>query len=300
MKILITGGSGFIGEALCKVLVSRNNVVTVLTRNISRTTRMLTSDIQIIDDLDAMTAAPDAIINLAGEGLGNHRWNAHWKQVFRDSRIGTTARLVDWIAKQNSRPRVLISGSAVGYYGARQDSLLDETSEPGHEYQSKLCLDWENEALRAESLDMRVCLLRTGIVLDDPARGGALKAMLPPFRFGLGSWLGHGQQWMSWIHMQDLIELILHLLQHDTLSGPFNATAPQPVTNKTFSQTLGKVLNRPVLYGLPAPVVRLMIGEMSDLLLTGQRVLPVNARESGFEFRYNELGPALQAALGRD
>jgi uncharacterized protein len=297
MRILVTGGTGFIGTALCKRLLAQGHAVTVLSRDADRARRHFQDRVSAIDSLGALDAdnAPEAIVNLAGENLAAHRWNAHWKRVFRDSRVQTTERLVDYIRQAPRKPRVLVSGSAVGYYGARGDALLDENSPPGDEYQSELCVAWEAAAREAEALGVRVCRLRTGIVLDRD--GGALKSMRLPFALGLGGSLGDGRQWMSWIHLDDLVGIILYLLQHETLTGAFNGTAPAPVTNAEFVRTLAATLHRPAVLPMPAPVLRLLVGEMAQLLLTGQRVLPVRTQAAGYVFRYPRLPEALAACL---
>jgi uncharacterized protein len=297
MRILVTGGTGFIGTALCQRLLAQGHAVTVLSRDADRARRHFQDRVSAIDSLGALDAdnAPEAIVNLAGENLAAHRWNAHWKRVFRDSRVQTTERLVDYIRQAPRKPRVLVSGSAVGYYGARGDALLDENSPPGDEYQSELCVAWEAAAREAEALGVRVCRLRTGIVLDRD--GGALKSMRLPFARGLGGSLGDGRQWMSWIHLDDLVGIILYLLQHETLTGAFNGTAPAPVTNAEFVRTLAATLHRPAVLPMPAPVLRLLVGEMAQLLLTGQRVLPVRTQAAGYVFRYPRLPEALAACL---
>ncbi|WP_454828956.1 TIGR01777 family oxidoreductase [Pseudoxanthomonas wuyuanensis] len=289
MQVLVTGGSGFIGRALCRQLLQAGHHPTVLTRDVRAAARHLPG-VRLIAALDELERA-DAAINLAGESLTRGRWNARRKQAFRDSRIGTTQRLLAWLQRRQTRPAVLVSGSAIGYYGPRDDTPLDETAAPGDDFAAQLCRDWETEAAKATGLGVRVCLLRTGIVLG--ADGGALGRMLPPFRLGLGGPMGSGRQWMSWVHRADLVRLILWLLENQDGSGAYNATAPQPVTNREFARTLGRVLRRPALLTTPAPALKLMFGEMADLLLTGQRVVPQRARAQGFEFHH----PQLQAAL---
>jgi uncharacterized protein (TIGR01777 family) len=297
MNILVTGGTGFIGTALCQRLLAAGHAVTVLSRDAERARRHFQGRVKTIGSLGALDAdsAPEAIVNLAGENLAAHRWNAHWQQVFRDSRVQMTQRLVDYIRHAPRKPRVLVSGSAVGYYGARGDALLDENAPPGDEYQSELCVAWENAACQAEALGVRVCRLRTGIVLGRD--GGALKSMLLPFKLGLGGPLGDGRQWMSWIHLDDLVGIILYLLQHETLTGAFNGTAPEPATNAAFVRALAAALRRPAFLHMPAPVVRLLVGEMAHLLLTGQRVLPARTLATGYTFRYPRLPEALAACL---
>jgi len=290
MQVLVTGGSGFIGRALTREMLAQGHGVTVLSRDPAAARRVLPAAARATAELGG--EAPDAVVNLAGASLGLHRWNAARKREFRDSRIGTTRRLVEWQRGLARRSAVLVSGSAVGYYGARGDAPLTETENAGHEYQAELCRDWEAEAEQAEALGVRVCKIRIGIVLA--ADGGALAAMRLPFRLGLGGHLGDGRQWMSWIHRADLVALILWLLTCDACRGAYNATAPAPVTNREFARTLGRSLGRPALLPMPAPVVRLLVGEMAHLLLTGQKVVPARALAEGFTFRFPALEPALR------
>lgn len=294
MHILITGGSGFIGRALCPQLTQAGHELSVLTRDPDRAAPGL-NGVHLIQRL-AQAGRVDAVINLAGEPLAEGRWNAQRKQAFRDSRIGTTTALLQWIEAQPQRPRVLVSGSAIGYYGPRDDTPLDESSPAGSDFAAQLCRDWESEALKAEALGMRVCLVRTGVVLGKD--GGALAKMLPPFKLGAGGPMGDGRQWMSWVHRSDLVRLIQWLLEQELARGPYNGTAPQPVSNRVFAQTLAGVLQRPAVLSTPAFALKLMFGEMSTLLLTGQRVLPARAQAQGFRFRYPELEAALRDMLG--
>lgn len=292
MRVLITGGTGFIGRALARALLARGDAVTVLSRDPAHAAHLLPAG--AVASAELPSTVPDAVINLAGENLGAHRWTAARKREFIDSRVGTTRRLVEWLRELQQRPAVLVSGSAVGYYGACGDAERIESDPPGEEYQSELCRAWEAEAQRAEALGVRVCRIRIGIVLGPD--GGALAQMKLPFQMGLGGWLGDGRQWMSWIHRADLVALILWLLDAEgrpARSGAYNATAPQPVTNRGFSAALGASLHRPVLLPMPAAAVRMLVGEMSHLLLTGQKVLPRRALAEGFAFRFPELGPAL-------
>ncbi len=294
MHILLTGGTGFIGRALCPQLMQAGHELTVLTRNPGNAAAAL-QGVPAITALQQLGPV-DAVVNLAGEPLAEGRWTERRKQEFRTSRIGTTRALVEWMQAQAQPPRVLISGSAIGYYGPREgDAALDETSAAGADFSAQLCRDWESEALRAEALGVRVCLLRTGIVLGQD--GGALAKMLPPFKLGAGGPMGDGEQWMSWIHRDDLVGLIQWLLEHEQARGAYNGTAPAPVTNREFAQRLGKALNRPALITTPAFALKLLFGEMSTLLLTGQRVLPAQALALGFVFSHPELGAALRDLL---
>jgi uncharacterized protein (TIGR01777 family) len=294
MHVLITGGSGFIGRALCHRLLQVGHTLSVVTRHRERTAALLPG-VRVLGDIGEAFDV-EAVVNLAGEPLMGGRWNARRKQLIRESRLGTTRRLVTWMATQLVRPRVLVSGSAVGYYGPRDDTPLDESAAAGDDFASQLCRDWETEALEAESLGVRVCRLRTGIVLGPD--GGALAKLLLPFKFGLGGPIGDGRQWLSWVHRADLVCLIEWLLENDAAGGAYNGTAPEPVIQREFARTLGRVLHRPARLPTPAFAMKLMFGEMSDLLLTGQRVLPTHASAEGFKFQYPELEGALENLLG--
>jgi len=293
MQVLITGGTGFIGRALARELLAQGHAVSVLTRNRPRAASTLPAGAVAVEALAGL--APQAVVNLAGENLGAHRWNAARKRAFVDSRAGTTLALVEWMKSLPQVPQVLVSGSAVGYYGARGDETLTEEAAPGREFQSELCASWEAAAQRAEALGVRVCRIRIGIVLGP---GGALAAMKLPFQFGLGGHLGSGSQWMSWIHREDLVSLIVWLLLGEARAGAYNATAPQPATNREFARALGASLHRPVLFPMPALAVKLLVGEMAHLLLTGQKVLPARAQAEGFRFRYPDLRSALAQVFG--
>ena len=294
MHYLITGGSGFIGSALCRSVTGDGHRVTVLTRDSARAKPRLPASVSLVRHLDdAQDVA--AIVNLAGENLTSGRWTAARKREFVASRVATTQRLLEWIAKQPIKPRVLVSGSAIGWYGARGDEELGEDSTPGTDFAAQLCREWEDEAIKAEALGVRVCRLRTGIVLD--SGGGALAKMLLPFRLGIGGPMGDGRQWMSWIARVDIVALIRWLIDNDVASGAFNGTAPVAATNAEFARTLGRVLHRPALLPTPAFALKLMFGEMADMLLTGQRVLPRRALAQGFAFRFPQLDEALGAIL---
>jgi len=237
----------------------------------------------------------DAVINLAGEPIAGKRWTPKQKEILRSSRVDGTRALVDAIAKAQVKPKLMISGSAVGYYGPHGDEALNEDSKPGDDFLARLCVDWEAQAQKAESLGVRVCFLRTGIVL---AKGeGALKKMVPPFKMFFGGPLGSGRQWMPWIHIEDEIGLIQFLIDNEGARGAFNGIAPNPVTMAEFSKTLGGVLNRPSWARVPPFVLALMVGEMAEMLLNGQRAIPAAASKLGFKFQYPSLKLAL-ASLG--
>lgn len=295
MDVLVTGGSGFIGRALCASLLARGDGVTVLTRDRQRAQQVLDTRVTCIESLNEFRQPPEAIINLAGLSLGSGRWNAKRKQQFIDSRICTTRRLIDYITVATPKPRVLVSGSAVGYYGARGDEALTEESGAGNEYQSDLCKAWEAEALKAQTHGVRVCVSRSGVVLDKG--GGALSSLIPQFRLGLGGYVGTGRQWMSWIHMEDLLAILRRLMMDTSLSGAFNSTAPNPERNRDFARKLATALHRPAIMWAPAWVLRLMVGEMAHLYVTGQRVLPKRLLAGGYRFQYPVLEDALAQIL---
>jgi hypothetical protein len=298
MKVLVTGGSGFIGRALVQNLIGEGHGVTVLTRSATRTSRHLGTPVQLIERLDQISPSQriDAIVNLAGAAIVDRRWSKARKQLLRDSRLDTTGALLGLIERLERRPEVLVSGSAVGYYGSQDnDRVLTEEADdfrPGFPHQ--LCADWEGGALRAEALGVRVCLVRTGLVLG---KGGALRKMLPAFRLGLGGPIGSGQQWMSWVSLQDEVGIIRYLMGQHTLRGPFNACAPDAVTNARFSQALGRALRRPARLRMPAMVLELLLGEASELLLSGQRVYPKRLLDAGYRFKQPDLDQALRVAL---
>lgn len=296
MRILLTGGTGLIGSALVKRWQNQHQLM-VLSRSPAKVNSLFGSSVTAISrlsDVDFNTL--DAVINLAGEPIVGKRWTEQQKQRLCQSRWQLTEQVVNAIKAAKTPPGVLISGSAVGIYGRQHTQRITEDFNHFHnEFSHQLCQRWETIALEATSPSTRVCILRTGIVLS--ANGGALQKMLLPFKLGLGGRIGNGEQYMSWIHIEDMVRLIDFLLLHPTLTGLFNATAPTPVTNAEFSRLLGKTLQRPTLLPMPAVVLKLMLGEMADLLLTGQRVIPANLSKAGFEFNYSELEKALQALL---
>lgn len=296
MDLFITGGTGFIGTALCQSLQQRGDHLTVMARDPDAAQKHLGRGVDIAATPGFMKQkTPDAVINLAGLPIADRRWSKARKAELRASRVELTHRLVDTLECVRVKPKVLISASAVGYYGNQGNRLVDEYTVPREEFTHSLCLDWEKAALRAENLGMRVCILRIGLVVG--ANGGFLQRMLIPFRLGLGGRLGTGQQWMSWIYQGDLQRMITYLLDHETLQGIFNATAPNPVRNAEFTDVLARQLNRPARMPVPAPMLQASMGEMSRLLLTGQRVVPSRLLEAGFEFKHERLDSALRAVL---
>jgi uncharacterized protein len=298
MKVFITGGTGFVGTYLVRELTRRGHEVRVLTRrskddgSLPGGAALVTGDPTKPGPWQEQAAQCNAFVNLAGASIFTH-WTESAKQVMRDSRLLTTRHLVDAIRARADRAAVLVSASAVGYYGPRDDDqLLEETSPPGEDFLACLARDWEREALRAAESDVRVVLCRFGIVLGKS--GGALAKMLPAFRKWLGSPLGSGRQWFPWVHQEDLCNIVLFALEHGSLEGPVNCVAPYPVRNLELTETLARAMNRSVILpAVPAFVLKMVLGEFGDVLLKGQRVHPTRLLSEGFEFRY----PALQDAL---
>ncbi|WP_027329146.1 TIGR01777 family oxidoreductase [Marinimicrobium agarilyticum] len=296
-EILLTGGTGFIGVPLCHALQKRGDRLTILTRDTLRAAKTLGTGVNLVSELKQLPDKPiDTVINLAGEPLAAGRWNERRKEEFRRSRIGTTEALFEHFQSRGQFPERMVSGSAIGFYGDGGDAPLTESNDAGSGFAAQLCLDWEAVAERFSDHGTRVCRLRTGIVLGEG--GGALQSMLLPFKLGLGGRLGSGRQWMSWIHRDDIVALILHCLDSESLSGPVNGTAPNPVTNRQFTRTLAKVLHRPAIFPMPAFVLRTLMADMADeLLLASQRVLPEVAIETDFRHRFPDLEVALENIL---
>jgi uncharacterized protein (TIGR01777 family) len=294
MRITVSGGSGLIGSQVVSALRSRGDEVSVLSRSGAGGTPAW-------DPLSgpapaAALAGSDAVVNLAGEPIAQ-RWSASVREAIRVSRTVGTANLLAGVGAlgEQERPRVLVSASAVGYYGDRGDDLLAEDSAPGGDFLAGVCSDWEAAALAAEGLGARVCVLRTGVVLD--RRGGALAKMLPAFRLGLGGPVAGGRQYISWIALADLTALYLTAIDDERYSGAFNATAPAPVRNGEFSRALGRALHRPARAPVPALALRALYGSMAEIVTASQNAVPSRALALGHEFRLASLGDALAAAL---
>ncbi len=292
MRVVVAGGTGFIGRALRAALEAAGHEAVVLSRSAGPGRVVWDGETQ--GPWTAALEGSGAVVNLAGASVAGGRWTEARKRLLAQSRLLPTRALVTALSGLKERPGVLVSASAVGYYGDRGDEELSERSGPGAGFLARLCVDWELEARKAAGYGARVVLLRTGIVLGKG--GGALAKMLTPFRLGLGGPLGSGTQWMPWISLEDEVGLILHLLERE-VSGPVNAAAPSPVTNQGFSAALGRALRRPALLRAPAFALRLALGEMSSLLLGGQKVRPEKALESGYRFKHPELAAALEACL---
>lgn len=293
MRILVSGSSGLVGKTLCGMLEREGHTVVRLVRNATA----LSENVIYWDPARGILAGDqlaglDGVVHLAGESIASGRWTPERKARIRDSRLQGTRLLCERLATCSAPPAFLIAASAVGFYGNRGNEIVDESAEPGGGFLADLCAAWEEETRRASTVGIRVVNLRLGMVLS--AGGGALAKMLPPFRLGLGGPLGDGAMWMSWIHLDDVVSAIYYAMHHPELAGPVNAVAPNPVTNREFTRALGRVLGRPTFFAVPAPVLRLLLGEMADeLLLSSLRGTPMRLEEAGFTFAY----PALEAAL---
>jgi hypothetical protein len=295
MNILITGGTGFIGSALSRGLRDGGHSVVVTTRRQTDSSEMLTWNPPALIPPDIISNI-DAVVNLAGESISSGRWTRARKERLMSSRIDTTDALVKSMEKAGSGPKVLISASAIGYYGAHGAEYVTENTPPAQDFLAGLCRAWETEALKAEESGVRVVLLRTGVVLG--SGGGALSQMVVPFKLFMGGHIGSGEQWLSWIHVDDEVGIIRHALENGSVSGPLNLTAPDPVTNKEFSSALGKTLGRSSWLPVPGFVLKIALGELGQIALTGQRVIPEKALETGYKFKYPEVNGALKDILG--
>ncbi len=293
MNILMTGGTGFIGRALVNSLLKEGHKVTVLSRTPDSVNKIIGNKLTTLSNLDQLNSEHSfqVIINLAGAPIFDNHWSETRKKVIRDSRIKLTEQLLAYIERAGVKPELLISGSAIGYYGDQGNSVLNEASPVHPDFSQRLCADWESTAQQAERFGVRVCLIRTGLVLAYD--GGLLQRMLRPFNLGLGGILGNGQQWMSWIHRDDWISIAKIMINNHTMQGAYNATAPHPATNNDFTKILAQHLKRPALLPVPAWLLKLLLGERSDLVLASQRVLPERLLAEGFSFQYPELLSAL-------
>jgi uncharacterized protein len=298
--VLVSGATGLVGTALTHFLTTGGHTVVPLVRQAGRThaAREVVWDPQARKLDPAHLQGIDAVVHLAGENIAGARWNDAQKARIRDSRVHGTRLLAETLAGMGQPPKVLVSASAVGIYGNRPDETLTETADPGLGFLPDVCRAWETATHPAEARGIRVVPLRLGLVLS--SQGGALARMLPAFKLGLGGRMGTGEQFMSWVDLQDVVGIIHHALFTDDLAGPVNATAPAPVTNREFARILGRVLGRPAWLPVPATSIRLLLGEMADaLLLEGCRVLPARLEQSGYPFRFTDLEEALRFQLGR-
>ncbi|WP_341962066.1 TIGR01777 family oxidoreductase [Pseudomonas sp. RC10] len=299
MHILLTGGTGLIGRRLCRHWLDQGHRLTVWSRKPDDVPRLCGAGVRGIAHPDDLGSEPvDAVINLAGAPIADRPWTRKRKMLLWDSRITLTEQLITWLERRQQKPGVLISGSAVGWYGDGGERELDETSQPvSEDFASRLCIAWEETAQRAEAFGIRVVLLRTGLVLARD--GGMMQRLLPPFKMGMGGPIGNGRQWMPWGHIDDQIAAIDFLLNREDAQGPYNACAPSPVRNRDFAKTLAGILHRPAFMPMPAIALRVLMGELSILLLGGQRARPNRLLEAGFTFRFTDLHAALEDLLGR-
>ncbi len=303
MRVTLTGASGLIGTRLVRALRDRGDEVTVLTRNPQRA-RAALADVGAVEWADPSSmpapaealAGRDGVVHLAGEPVAQ-RWSDDVKRRIRSSRELGTRNLVAGMRAAGPSPGVLVSSSAVGYYGPRGDERLDEQTPPGDGFLAEVCVSWEREALAASEVGTRVVVVRTGVVLDEG--GGALETMLPFFKLGLGGPVAGGRQYMPWIHLDDLVGIYLRALDDAAWSGPVNGSAPEPVTNQAFSKALGRALHRPAFAPVPKLAVKLLFGEMADVVTEGQRAVPARTLELGYRYRHADLEAALRAALGK-
>ena len=308
MRIVIAGGTGFLGSPLAEMYAEEGHDVRVLTRSLMSgdtrhdpgtgvpgITRVGWKPDGSSGPWATVVDGADAVINLSGESLAARRWSPQAKTIFRNSRIHATRSVVAAIDAARTRPGVFISGSAVGYYGPADAQPLSEGDGPGQDFLAKLCVEWEQEARKAEN-STRVVTLRSGVVLE--RSGGALPEMMKPFKFFVGGRIGSGRQFVSWIHRLDWIEIVRWIVQTSSVSGPVNATAPHPVTNRHLSRALGHALRRPSLVPVPGFALKLVVGEFAESLLTGQRVIPSRAQKDGYHFRYPEIEQAFRGIFG--
>lgn len=302
MKIAITGATGFVGRRLAEALVARGDSVVAFTRDPARARPTFSPGVDTVawdptdvPGLAVALAGCDAVVHLAGEPVLGRRWTSAQKQRIRESRVAGTRALVDALESDAARPSVLVSASAVGYYGDRGAETLDESATSGDDFLAGVCREWEERARRAFRLGIRTVIVRIGIVLGEG--GGALETMLPPFKLGIGGPIGHGRQYMSWIHVDDLVAMLRFAIDTPALEGVVNATAPEPVTNRVFSKVLGRVLHRPAVLPVPPLALKLALGGVSEVLVGGQRVLPKRALAAGFRFAHPDLRAALSGLV---
>ena len=298
MHILLTGGTGLIGRQLCKHWLAQGHRLTVWSRQPETVAQLCGAQVLGVARLQEVIGAVDAVVNLAGAPIADRPWTHKRKALLWSSRIHLTETLLAWMESLEQKPAVLISGSAVGWYGDGGERELTEASGPVQDdFPSQLCIAWEETAQRAEALGIRVVLVRTGLVLS--AEGGFLSRLLLPFKLALGGPIGNGRQWMPWVHIKDQIALIDFLLHKQDANGPYNACAPHPVRNREFAKTLGRVLHRPAFMPMPAFALKVGLGELSGLLLGGQKALPERLQAAGFTFQFTELRAALDDLSSR-
>jgi uncharacterized protein (TIGR01777 family) len=312
MRIFIAGGTGQVGTRLLHRLIQRGEEIILLSRDVGRAKRKLEGKLNLNPMAKVSFVEGDprqagawmrrvnechGVVNLVGENVFAKRWNDKFEFVLRDSRLKSTAQIVTAIQQAPVRPNVLIQGSAIGYYGMPGESELTESAPPGHDFLARLCIDWEAAAKPVEEMGVRLVLLRTGVVLDKA--GGALRKMLTPFQFFVGGRVGSGQQWVSWIHHEDEVGIILLCLDKKQAHGPINAVAPKPCRNVEMAKAIGGVLHRPSFFPTPAFLLKLGLGGVSEIILGSQKVLPKRAQELGYRFKYLEIHQALREILGK-
>lgn len=297
-RIVLTGATGLIGRGLYTALRQRGDQITILTRNTDKAGKMFPDAERVLLWAPGMSGAwkssidgADGVVHLAGEPIAQERWTEEFKKRIQDSRRRGTRDIVDAIAAAAKKPGVLISASAVGYYGNSGDTEVHENSPPGSDFLAETCIEWEHEAQRAEAEGVRVVISRMGIVLAE--EGGALEKLLTPFKMFAGGPVGNGQQWFPWVHIDDVVGLLLHALDHQEVSGALNAVSPGLLRNRDFAIALGEALKRPARFSVPAFVIKLALGEFGETLLGGQRALPKHTIESGYRFKYDSIEKAL-------
>lgn len=300
MKVAITGATGFVGSRLVEQLQGQGHQPLILTRKPAAALRTFPK-LEIVaytptvsGDWQNAIAGCDAVVNLAGEPIAEKRWTTEEKEKILNSRKLGTQKIVEAIAQANPKPKVLVNASAIGYYGTSETASFDETSPPGNDFLAEVCQAWEAEAQNVKNAGVRLVILRFGIVLGN---GGALAKMIPPFQLFAGGPLGSGQQWVAWIHRDDLVRLIIEALTKPDMEGVFNATAPNPIRMSEFSQTLGDILHRPSWLPVPSFALEALLGEGAKVVLEGQQVLPKRTTSSGFEYRYPTVKQALEEIL---
>lgn len=301
MKVLIVGGTGFVGKALILHLLSKGYQVVIVTRNLQKAKVEIQLPVEMVEWRNSFTVTfpelltdVDAVVNLAGESIGSGRWTRKKKERILNSRIETTKAVVQLIKDGIMKPNVLINASAVGYYGPRLDQEISEADLPGEDFLANVSKRWEEEAIKAEEFNIRVVPLRIGVVLGTE---GALQKMVFPYRFFMGGTIGSGKQWLSWIHIHDLVSMIHFIIENKEIKGPINATSPKPLRMEEFNRLIGKVLGKPAWLPVPSWMLYLLLGEMADMLVQGQRVFPKKILQSGFQFQFEEAEAALDAVL---
>ena len=301
IKILVAGGTGFIGRELIRELLTDGHSIVVLTRDKESALRTLGENAEAVQWDDSLLLLPtnelenvEAVINLSGESIAGGRWSNDRKENILSSRINTTRAIVDAISNQVIKPKVFINASAIGFYGPHGDEELTEDDSPGNDFLAEVSKAWEEEVKKAEAFGVRTAVIRIGLVLG---QGGALKQMLLPYKFYLGGSIGNGKQWVSWIHIKDLAGIFKYVLNNESLTGPVNGTAPNPVKMKDLSKSIGRVMKRPSWFTVPSFAIRLVLGEMADMLLNGQKVLPEKVSDSGYRFRFARIEGALKDIL---